>query len=338
MTTDRTAQFRALHESGTFVMPNPWDVGSARILASLGFPALATTSSGHAATFGRLDQHVTRDELLAHAEAVAAAVDVPLNVDAEGCFADDPGGVARTVELIGQTGAAGCSFEDYDPAVAGHPPDRRGRRAGGGGRRGGPGQRPGPDRPGREPPLRPSRPRRHHRPPPGLRRRRAPTSSTRPGWPAWRTSRRVVAAVDRPVNVLALPRGPSVPELASVDVRRISTGGLLARAAYGALDDRRDRAPRRRHVDLLRPRHLERRRRRRLRRLRRASRRVEGDHFGQVAQRRSTREPARASMASRASRTRSSRKRAPMTWTPAGSPSTRSMGTTPAGSPRKLTP
>ena len=117
MTTDRTAQFRALHESGTFVMPNPWDVGSARILASLGFPALATTSSGHAATFGRLDQHVTRDELLAHAEAVAAAVEVPLNVDAEGCFAGDPGGVARTVELIGQTGAAGCSLEDYDPVV-----------------------------------------------------------------------------------------------------------------------------------------------------------------------------------------------------------------------------
>ena len=117
MTTDRTAQFRALHESGTFVMPNPWDVGSARILASLGFPALATTSSGHAATFGRLDQHVTRDELLAHAEAVAAAVEVPLNVDAEGCFADDPGGVPRTVELIGQTGAAGCSLEDYDPAA-----------------------------------------------------------------------------------------------------------------------------------------------------------------------------------------------------------------------------
>ena len=104
MTTDRTAEFRALHESGTFVMPNPWDVGSARILASLGFPALATTSSGHAATFGRLDQHVTRDELLAHAEAVAAAVEIPLNVDAEGCFADDPGGVPRTVELIGQTG------------------------------------------------------------------------------------------------------------------------------------------------------------------------------------------------------------------------------------------
>ena len=117
MTTERIAQFRALHESGTFVMPNPWDVGSARILASLGFPALATTSSGHAATFGRLDQHVTRDELLAHAEAVAAAVEIPLNVDAEGCFADDPGGVPRTVELIGETGAAGCSLEDYDPAA-----------------------------------------------------------------------------------------------------------------------------------------------------------------------------------------------------------------------------
>src|SRR5262245_17919226 len=96
-------RFRELHASGLFVMPNPFDLGSARLLQHLGFQALATTSSGHAATLGRLDQHVQRDELVAHAAAVVGAVDVPLNVDSEHCFPDAPGGVARTVELLGET-------------------------------------------------------------------------------------------------------------------------------------------------------------------------------------------------------------------------------------------
>jgi 2-methylisocitrate lyase-like PEP mutase family enzyme len=100
-------RFRELHEAGIFVMPNPWDVGAARILASLGFPALATTSSGHAATLGRPDQHVTREELLAHAAAIAAAADVPVNVDAERCFASDARGVADPAQLIAETGASG---------------------------------------------------------------------------------------------------------------------------------------------------------------------------------------------------------------------------------------
>jgi 2-methylisocitrate lyase-like PEP mutase family enzyme len=234
MTTDRTAQFRALHDSGTFVMPNPWDVGSARILASLGFPALATTSSGHAATFGRLDQHVTRDELLAHAEAVAAAVDVPLNVDAEGCFAADPGGVPRTVELIGQTGAAGCSLEDYDPAAQAILPidvaTERVASAVDAARASGL--------------VLTARAENHLYGQPDLddtiARLQAYAAAGAgvvyaPGLARLEDIGRVVAAVDCPVNVLALPRGPSVPELASVDVRRISTGGLLARAAYGAL-------------------------------------------------------------------------------------------------------
>ncbi len=93
---DRRQRFRALHRDGLFVMPNPWDIGSARLLASLGFQALATTSSGHAAALGRADQTVSRDELLAHVEALTAAVDVPFNVDAERCFAD-PARVAETV-------------------------------------------------------------------------------------------------------------------------------------------------------------------------------------------------------------------------------------------------
>src|SRR5690606_19499208 len=79
-------RFRALHGTGLFVMPNAWDEGSARLLEHLGFAALATTSSGHAGSLGRLDQRVTRDELLAHVERLVAAVDVPVSVDAEGCF------------------------------------------------------------------------------------------------------------------------------------------------------------------------------------------------------------------------------------------------------------
>jgi 2-methylisocitrate lyase-like PEP mutase family enzyme len=115
MTT--TDAFRALHREGTFVLPNPFDAGSARILEALGFAALATTSSGFAATLGRTDMHVTRDELLAHAALVCGATSLPVNVDSERCFADDPAGVTETVRLIGETGAAGCSIEDWDPAA-----------------------------------------------------------------------------------------------------------------------------------------------------------------------------------------------------------------------------
>src|SRR5919202_97525 len=110
-------RFRALHESGTFVLPNPWDVGSARLLEQLGFPALATTSSGFAATLGRADQHVTRDELAAHVATLTAAVQVPVSVDAERGHADDPAGVADTVRMLAEAGASGVSIEDYDPAT-----------------------------------------------------------------------------------------------------------------------------------------------------------------------------------------------------------------------------
>src|SRR5207248_11105176 len=89
--------FRALHEGEAFVIPNPWDLGSARILAALGFRALATTSSGFAWTLGRRDNQVTLDEALAHCRAMAAAVDVPLNADFEGGFAVEPDGVAKNV-------------------------------------------------------------------------------------------------------------------------------------------------------------------------------------------------------------------------------------------------
>ena len=113
---ERRARFRELHErEQLFVMPNPWDVGSARILASAGFEALATTSAGFAWSLGKLDQQVTRDELVAHVADLSAATELPLNVDSERCYPDDPGGVAETVRLLAEAGAAGCSIEDYDP-------------------------------------------------------------------------------------------------------------------------------------------------------------------------------------------------------------------------------
>src|SRR5436190_15071372 len=105
---DRRARFRALHAADElFVMPNPWDVGSARLLASLGFEALATTSAGFAWSLGKVDQTVTRDELVAHVRTVAAATPLPLNVDSERCYPDEPGGVAETVALLADAGAAG---------------------------------------------------------------------------------------------------------------------------------------------------------------------------------------------------------------------------------------
>src|SRR5689334_14962700 len=113
---DVRSRFHELHaRPRLFVMPNPWDAGSARLLESLVFEALATTSSGFAASLGRLDQHVSRDELVAHVAAITAATSVPLNVDSENCFPDAPGGVAETVRLLREAGAGGCSIEDYDP-------------------------------------------------------------------------------------------------------------------------------------------------------------------------------------------------------------------------------
>ena len=115
---ERRARFRELHErEQLFVMPNPWDAGSARILAAAGFEALATTSAGFAWSLGKLDQQVTRDELVAHVADLSAATDLPLNVDSERCYPDDQGGVAETVRLLAEAGAAGCSIEDYDPAT-----------------------------------------------------------------------------------------------------------------------------------------------------------------------------------------------------------------------------
>jgi 2-methylisocitrate lyase-like PEP mutase family enzyme len=104
--------FRRLHESGCFVIPNPWDVGSARMLVRLGFPALATTSCGFAWSLGRRDNHVTLDEALAHFRSMAGSVEVPVNADFEGGFATAPEQVGANVLRATATGIAGLSIED----------------------------------------------------------------------------------------------------------------------------------------------------------------------------------------------------------------------------------
>jgi 2-methylisocitrate lyase-like PEP mutase family enzyme len=107
--------FRALHAGEPFVIPNPWDAGSAKVLAKLGFKALATTSSGFAFTLGRRDGDVTLDEVIEHTRALAAAVDVPVSVDLEHGYGSEPDDAARAVAAAADAGAAGGSIEDFDP-------------------------------------------------------------------------------------------------------------------------------------------------------------------------------------------------------------------------------
>ncbi|MEO1702575.1 MAG: isocitrate lyase/phosphoenolpyruvate mutase family protein [Pseudomonadota bacterium] len=110
---ERHEAFARLHDSGCFVLPNPWDVGSARIMAASGAKALATTSAGHAFTLGRTDGGtVTRDEALAHAQDILAATPLPVSGDFENGFGDTPEDVARTVQRAGEIGLSGCSVED----------------------------------------------------------------------------------------------------------------------------------------------------------------------------------------------------------------------------------
>ncbi|MES3002724.1 MAG: isocitrate lyase/phosphoenolpyruvate mutase family protein [Pseudomonadota bacterium] len=122
MKTDFTAAraaFRALHQTGCFVLPNPWDVGSARMLQHLGFSAVASTSAGYAWTIGRPDYAVTRDGVLAHLKQLCEAVDLPVNADFESGFAAEPEGVAANVKLAVDTGVAGLSIEDRDETPTG---------------------------------------------------------------------------------------------------------------------------------------------------------------------------------------------------------------------------
>ena len=118
MSTDQQAKgeaFRALHEGEPFVIPNPWDAGSAKVLDALGFKALATTSAGFAFTLGRHDGRVTLDEVLAHVSTVAAATSLPVSVDLENGFGPEPGQAARAISGAAKSGAVGGSIEDWDP-------------------------------------------------------------------------------------------------------------------------------------------------------------------------------------------------------------------------------
>ena len=233
----RRQRFRELHASdGLFVMPNPWDVGSARLLAASGFEALATTSAGFAWALGKHDQTVTRNELVAHVTELAAATELPLNVDSERCYPDDAGGVPETVALLAEAGAAGFSIEDYDPATnrmdeIGVAAERVAVAA---------------DASGRlpEPMVLTARAENHIRGVDDLDdtitrliayRDAGAGALYAPGLTDLEQIGAVVAAVEMPLNVLILPGGPTVAELARVGVRRVSTGSLLAARAYGAL-------------------------------------------------------------------------------------------------------
>jgi 2-methylisocitrate lyase-like PEP mutase family enzyme len=236
--SQKADRFLELHRSHTpLLMPNPWDLGSARLLASLGFEALATTSSGFAATLGRLDGSVTRDEALAHAAALVGAVDVPVSADLENCFADDPAGVAETVELAIEAGLAGCSVEDftgraddpiYEPGLAAERVAAAAEAAHAG-------------------PVHlvlTARAENLIHDQPDLADTVARLQAFQeagadvlyaPGLVEADDIRSVITSVDRPVNVLARAGGPSVAELGELGVARVSVGGAFAWVAVSAV-------------------------------------------------------------------------------------------------------
>ncbi len=230
-------RFADLHAAADlFLLPNPWDVGSARLLEALGFVALATTSSGHAASLGKQDQQVTRVELLDHVKAIVAAVDVPVNVDAERCFATTVDGVAETVRLIAETGAAGVSIEDFDPQAGAIDPLAKAVERCAAAAEAAHG--------GDHPLVLTARAENKLYGVDDLDDTIARLCAFRdagadavypPGLTDLDEIRRVVDEVGLAVNVLMLPGGPSLAELAAAGVRRVSTGGALALAAYGAM-------------------------------------------------------------------------------------------------------
>jgi len=234
--TEKRAQFRKLHESGCFLIPNPWDVGSAIILQSLGFEALASTSAGLAWALGRPDYGITLPMALSHLEAVCAAVDLPVNADFENGFADAPGDVARNVTACMATGVAGLSIEDsvrgqaeplypFELAVARIKAARKAIDAAGGGvlltarTEGFIAGRPDMEE--------------------TLRRLKAFAEAGADCLyaPAIRTPEQIKAVVQavapKPVNMLVYGHA-TVAELKDLGVRRISIGGSLAGVAYAA--------------------------------------------------------------------------------------------------------
>ncbi len=215
-------------------MPNPWDVGSARLLEALGFRALATTSGGHAAALGRVDGEVSRAEALAHGAALVAAVVVPVSADLENGFGDDPSAVADTVAGAATAGLAGCSIEDYAPGSGiygrAHAADRVRAAAQAAAATGGI--------------VLTARAENFIRGRPDLADTIARLQAYQeagadvlyaPGISSLDDVRAVVSSVDRPVNVLVVPGLPSVADLAQEGVARVSVGAAFALVAAAAL-------------------------------------------------------------------------------------------------------
>jgi 2-methylisocitrate lyase-like PEP mutase family enzyme len=229
------ADFLALHTADTpLLMPNPWDIGSARILAALGFTALATTSGGSAASLGRVDGDVTREEAITHAAAIGGATGLPINGDFENGFADDADGVAQTIREAIDAGVVAGSIEDWSGSEIyemSHAVERVAAAA-----------------------------EAAHRGPvqfaltaraEGLLRRRSDLAETITRLQAYQAAgadvlfapmlhtidevRAVVSSVDRPLSVLIVPGLPAISELAQAGVGRVSTGSAFAIAAYAAL-------------------------------------------------------------------------------------------------------
>ncbi|HEY8014441.1 MAG TPA: isocitrate lyase/phosphoenolpyruvate mutase family protein [Dongiaceae bacterium] len=233
---DRRAAFRRLHESGCFVIPNPWDAGSAVWLQQAGFKALASTSSGYAWTLGLADNGVGLEGMLAHLKALVAATEIPVNADFENAYADEPQGVAANVLRAAEAGVAGLSVEDstgrsdkplydFDQAVARVTAARQALDKSGSGVL--LTARAECFLVGHADPLAES-----------IRRLKAYAAAGAdclyaPGLKTPEQIKAVVTAVaPKPVNVLMGGPGLTVPELAALGVRRVSTGGALARAAW----------------------------------------------------------------------------------------------------------
>ena len=231
--------FAVLHKrAGAFIIPNPWDAGSARLLQHLGFEALATSSAGYAFTIGKADNTVGRDAMLAHAAAIASATDLPVSVDLENGFGDAPAVVAETIRLVAATGAVGGSIEDAT-ARAGDPIYERAFaiervRAAAEVVRGLP-----------FPFMLTARAENYLVGKPDLKdtierlqkyQEAGADVLYAPGLTSKSDIAAVAGSVDRPVNVLIGMRGVelSLAELAAIGVKRVSVGSALARCALGA--------------------------------------------------------------------------------------------------------
>ncbi len=227
-------RFRQLHQDQLFVMPNPWDRGSARILEEMGFHALATTSAGHGRAIGKDDQEVTRDELVEHVRDLASFISVPLNVDSERLFPKASGGIERTVELLAEAGAAGISIEDFNPITKSIEPIEMATAN----------VVVACDAAAKFGLVVTARAENHLYDGGDLDDTIARLCAFRdagaevlyaPGLVGIGDIDRVVSAVGGPINVLAVTGCPSVTELADAGVRRISLGSGLFNAAYRAL-------------------------------------------------------------------------------------------------------